>query len=195
MRDSEGNDCAGNDATDVARARGGDTAALGLLLARYEHVVQAYIYGLIGGDRDDMLDLAQETFLRACRAIPRTRGALNVPAWLCRIGRNAYIDEMRRRQRYRLKRREIYDQSLRVSRDGHDPLWAVIDREEDATLQSTLRRLPPRQRRALVLHAYEGRSYEEIGAMLGVRRTTVKGIIFRARAEVRRLAGLDVADA
>jgi RNA polymerase sigma factor (sigma-70 family) len=104
-----------------------------------------------------------------------------VSAWLHRIGRDACIDESRRRQRYRLQWHGLYDRSSPIERGSNDPLRTVIDREEDATLPLTLRCLPPRQRWALVLHMYEGMSHEEIGAMLDVRRAAVKGIISRAR--------------
>jgi len=57
----------------IARARSGDAAAFEALLNRYERQIYAYIYRMMGGNPDDAQDLTQDTFLKAYRALSRSR--------------------------------------------------------------------------------------------------------------------------
>ena len=182
-----------DEATWIARARSGDAAAFEALLTRYERQIYAYIYRMMGGNGDDAEDLTQDTFLKAYRALSRTSDDLNVSAWLHRIASNSCLDELRRRQRIRWQPWDTtkHDRLLHGSA-GENPERSTLRREAEGTVQEILNRMSPRNKQALVLREYEGLSCEDIGVVMGVSRSAVKSVLFRAReriSEVLRRTG------
>lgn len=171
----------------IARARGGDAAAFEALLNRYERQIYAYIYRMMGGNPDDAQDLTQETFLKAYRALGRTSDDLNVSAWLHRIASNSCLDELRRRQRIRWQPWDMakHDRLLRGSA-GENPERSMLRVEAEGTVQAILNRMSARNKQALVLREYEGLSCEDIGEIMGISRSAVKSVLFRAREEFRK---------
>ncbi len=178
-----------DDAAWIARARSGDAAAFEGLLIRYERQIYAYIYRMMGGNPNDAEDLTQETFLKAYRALGRTSDDLNVSAWLHRIASNSCLDELRRRQRIRWQPWDItkHDWLLRGSA-AENPERSLLRTEAEGTVQAILDRMSPRNKQALVLREYEGLSCEEIGEIMGISRSAVKSVLFRAREEFRKYA-------
>jgi RNA polymerase sigma-70 factor (ECF subfamily) len=171
----------------VARARSGDAAAFEALLTRYERQIYAYIYRMMGGNPDDAQDLTQETFLKAYRALGRTSDDLNVSAWLHRIASNSCLDELRRRQRIRWQPWDMmkHDRLLR-GKAGENPERSMIRQEAEGAVQTILNRMSARNKQALVLREYEGLSCEDIGEIMGISRSAVKSVLFRAREEFRK---------
>ncbi len=176
-----------DEATWIARARSGDAAAFEALLNRYERQIYAYIYRMMGGNGDDAEDLTQDTFLKAYRALSRTSDDLNVSAWLHRIASNSCLDELRRRQRIRWQPWDgtKHDRLLHGSA-GENPERSTLRREAEGAVQEILNRMSARNKQALVLREYEGLSCEEIGEIMGVSRSAVKSVLFRAREEFRK---------
>src|SRR2546423_7723535 len=81
----------------VARARRGDAAAFGEIFERYHHRIVNYLYGLVH-DRELANDLAQDSFLKAYRALPRMGDDLRLAPWLYRIAGNTAFSALRRRR-------------------------------------------------------------------------------------------------
>lgn len=169
----------------VARARDGDQAAFEAIVRRYERPIYALTYRMLG-NADDAFDLTQETFVRAYRALGRTRGELRVSAWLHRIAANGCLDLLRRRQRLRWLPWEgpKHDHRL-LCGPADEPEPALAGAETRAAVQRVLARMSARHRLGLLLREYEGLSCAEIGEVMGLRHGAVKSLLHRARLEFR----------
>ncbi len=171
----------------VTRAKEGDQAAFEAIFQRYERQIYGFIYRMMGNP-DDANDLTQECFIRAYRALGQTSDDLNVSAWLHRIASNACLDVLRRRQRIRWLPWETHKhEQLLHGRSFDDPERNVISHETQVAVQQALIRMSPRNRMALVLREYEAMSCEDIGQIMGLSRSAVKSVLFRAREEFRRI--------
>jgi RNA polymerase sigma-70 factor, ECF subfamily len=163
----------------IRRARSGDSEAIRDLYRRHAPKVYSIVRRLAG---DDALadDWAQETWIRALRALPGFRGEARFSTWLYRIAVNSAIHGGRGRGR--LESREI---PLSPAMDP--PARAGEDTVLRLQLQRALDRLPEGMRSVLVLHDVEGYTHEEIGELLGVAPGTSKSQLFKARAKMREL--------
>lgn len=171
----------------VERAKRGDQAAFEAIFQRYERQLYSFIYRMMG-DTDDAYDLTQETFVKAYRALGRTNADLNISAWLHRIASNACLDVLRRRQRLRFLPWDgpMHDHLL-LGSPLDDPERSALSQETRLTVQRVLDAMSPRHRQALVLREYEGMGCQEIGEVMGLGRSAVKSMLFRAREEFRQV--------
>ena len=182
-------------ATDHALLEGtlaGDEDAFAELVARYRNQITGYIYRMVN-DYDTAVDLSQETFLRVYRAAGRYQTTHAFSTYIYRIATNLAISELRKRKRRRL----VSLTGLLTSPDGEElmdfqppdeqPLQdiALIDAEKRAFIKRAISTLPDRYRAPLVLRDVEGKSYDEIAAILRTSEGTVKSRINRARNFLR----------
>jgi RNA polymerase sigma-70 factor (ECF subfamily) len=168
----------------VGAAKAGDRMAFDCLVERYETRIFAASCRLLGS-ADDADDIVQETFLRAFRALGRTNETLNVGAWLHRIALNAGRDLLRRRgQRRELSWEICADRVSELPED--DPLDLVIGAEEQRAIRQALELLPAHYRQALLLRECGGLSSHAIAAIMGVRRSVIKSLLFRSRVAFRK---------
>lgn len=171
----------------VSRARAGDQAAFEAIFQRYERQIYSFTYRMMG-DADDAYDLTQDCFVRAYRNLEKTNGDLNVSAWLHRIASNACLDVLRRRKRIRwLPWDNDKHENLLPSHITDDPEQTAVATEIRQDVQIILNQMTPRNRLALLLREFEGLSTEEIGEVMGLSRSAVKSVLFRAREEFRKL--------
>jgi len=183
-------------ATDHALLEGtlaGDEDAFAELVARYRNQITSYIYRIVN-DYDTAVDLAQETFLRVYRAAARYQTTHAFSTYIYRIATNLAISELRKRKRRRL----VSLTGLLGGSDGEEaidfnppdeqPLQdvALVDAERRAVVKRAISTLPERYRAPLVLRDVEGKSYDEIAAQLGMKRSLVATLIFRAKQELRQ---------
>jgi RNA polymerase sigma-70 factor (ECF subfamily) len=180
----------------VRRARAGDDDAFAALVERYQGPIYALGYRMLGNP-DDAADLAQDTFVKAYRALGRTNEGRTLSAWLFRIASNACIDVLRRRQRWRwLPWEGPKHDHLLLSSPADDPERQALSQETHLLVQRVLDRMAPRHRLALLLREYEGLTCQEIGQVLGLGQPATKSLLFRAREDFRRChAALDPAAA
>jgi RNA polymerase sigma-70 factor (ECF subfamily) len=171
----------------VARAREGDSTAFEAIYSRYERRIYAFVYRLMG-NAEDAYDLTQDTFIKAYQALPRTAPDLNLSAWLHRIASNACMDVLRRRKLIRWLPWETFDTNpgMEPAADD-DPVGEYNQFETSGEVQSVLDRLTPKHRMSLVLKEYQGLSCDEIGDVMGLSRSAVKSLLFRAREEFRQV--------
>jgi len=182
-------------ATDHALLEGtlaGDEDAFAELVARYRNQITSYIYRMVS-DYDTAVDLAQETFIRVYRAASRYQTTHAFSTYIYRIATNLAISELRKRKRRRL----VSLTGLLHSPDGEElmdfqppddqPLQdiALIDAEKRMVIKRAISTLPERYRAPLVLRDVEGKSYDEIAAILQTSEGTVKSRINRARNFLR----------
>ena len=182
-------------ATDHALLEGtlaGDEDAFAELVGRYRNQITSYIYRMVN-DYDTAVDLAQETFIRVYRAAARYQTTHAFSTYIYRIATNVAISELRKRKRRRL----VSLTGLLTSPDGEElmdfqpvdekPLQdiALIDAEKRAVIKRAISTLTDRYRAPLVLRDVEGKSYDEIAAILQTSEGTVKSRINRARNFLR----------
>jgi RNA polymerase sigma-70 factor (ECF subfamily) len=170
----------------VSQAKAGSQEAFEALVQRYERQIYAFTYRMMGNP-DDAFDLTQECFIRAYKNIDRTNAELNVSAWLHRIASNACLDQLRRRKRIRwLPWESSKYEPLLNNHPSDNPERVAVAMENVLDVQRVLDALSERNRQALVLREYEGMSTREIGEIMGLSRSAVKSVLFRAREEFRR---------
>jgi RNA polymerase sigma-70 factor, ECF subfamily len=176
--------------------RTGDEAAFQELVNRYRNPITNYIYRMLS-DYDRAVDLAQETFLRVYTSAERYQANHSFSTYIYRIASNLAITDLRQRKRRRLiPFPSFFDkQGEEVEFEIPDERVAaadetMIDDERRQAVARAIAALPDKYRAAVVLRDVEGRSYEEIGAVLGLSDGTVKSRINRARSLLKeRLQG------
>lgn len=144
----------------------------------YSRQVFLLCFGLTG-NRADAEDLAQETYLRACRHPDRLPNGDGARAWLCRVARNVCLDHLRRR---RFEHGRAKPTGRPETTD--DPHADFVRREQSAALSRALERLPRRLREVVVLREYGELSYEEIARALEIELGTVMSRLHRARRKL-----------
>ena len=177
----------------VLLARGGREAAYRELVRRYERPVFALLFRMVR-DRELAEDLAQETFVKALNAIESYRPEFKFSSWIFKIGNNAAIDHLRRRELDTLSLdgsphaetpEAMQATALQIGARQESPLDAVEARELGGSIEAAIGRLRPEYRSCILLRHVEGRAYEEIAEILDLPLGTVKTYIHRARNELR----------
>lgn len=162
----------------ITRAQRGDVAAFSELVARYQDRIYRFLVRLTRS-QDDALDLAQETFLRAYRGLPRWRPDALFKTWLFRIARNLAFDLLRRHKRVEFV---ALEEDADIADPAPGPDAALETAQRLRMLEAALLRLPVEHREILLLREIEEMSYEEIAVVLDLNPGTVKSRIARARA-------------
>jgi RNA polymerase sigma-70 factor (ECF subfamily) len=183
----------------VRRAQEDDLWAAEQLVRRYQKKVYSLAYQMSFGDREEALDLTQESFLRVFRSIKRFRGDSSFHTWLYRIVVNACMDARRRRGRWSkvfFSRRtnengqtnpdkDIEDSAM--ADDKSDPLSAVSSEQLKRDIKKALSALSKKQQIIFQLKVFQEMSIPEIAQTMGLAEGTVKSHLFRATQSVRNL--------
>lgn len=182
-----------SDALLVEQAQRGDTRAFEMLVVKYQRRIERLIARMVR-DVDLVQDIAQESFIRAYRALPQFRGDSAFYTWLYRIAVNtakkALVD---------LKRDPLVsestlagsnvddDETSRPTReltDGATPESILASKEIAQAVNAAIEALSEDLRQAITLREIEGLSYEEIAEMMSCPIGTVRSRIFRAREAI-----------
>ncbi len=183
----------------VARHLGGDPDAFAELVARYTNRLFNLAYRFTG-DPVEAEDIAQETFLRAYAALPRSRAGAPFKPWLFQIAVNLCRDRARRKRSVTFTALEGGEAEGDSSVDDIPdeaplPLELAEAHDVSAALQRALMALPEAERVLLTLRYNEELSYDEIGQLLGLPSATIGVRLFRAklrlRAALAEAAGVD----
>jgi RNA polymerase sigma-70 factor (ECF subfamily) len=176
----------------VERTVAGDQKAYELLVLKYQRRIERLI-GRMVRNADLVEDIAQETFIRAYRALAQFRGEAQFYTWLYRIAVNtakkALVD---------LKRDPLISENSLRAGEGEDETSAVENelttaetpetvlaaKEIAAAVNSAMEALPDELRQAVALREIEGLSYEEIAEVMDCPIGTVRSRIFRARESI-----------
>lgn len=168
--------------TIVERARAGDQRAFAQLFEQYHAPILNYLHRMVS-DRALAEDLAQDTFIKAYNALPRTKPDLAFKAWLYRIATNTAISHLRRGKVIKwmpfLTDREHPDELIDKS----------VSRKMD--ISDALDRLPKHYAAALLLRHYQGLSLAETAEALEVTENAAKLRLFRARRAFAQIYGVD----
>jgi len=171
----------------VERAQGGDPRAFELLVRKYQHKIVQLVSRLVGDA--DAPDVAQESFIRAWRALNGFRGQSAFYTWLYRIGINTAKNHLVSRSRrpadqdIDIADAELYGHTEHLS-DVDTPEAALLTDEIRDAVTATIAKLPADLRKAITLRELEGLSYEEIAEVMECPIGTVRSRIFRAREAI-----------
>ncbi len=174
----------------VERVQRGDKAAFDILVLKYQHklvkLISRYVY-----DPAEVMDVAQEAFIKAYRALPNFRGDSAFYTWLYRIAINTAKNHL-----VALGRRppgddiEMADaEQLGIDaglRDNATPERLALTQEIEDTVFKAIEDLPEDLRTAITLRELEGLSYEEIAQAMDCPIGTVRSRIFRAREAIEQ---------
>jgi len=180
------------DAQLVERARQGDMHAFEMLVVKYQRRIERLIARMVR-DVDAVQDIAQETFIRAYRALPQFRGESAFYTWLYRIAVNTAkkaLVELRRDPLVLEGARTVGEDEHETSRaenelsDGETPDALLASKEVAQAVNAAIEALSEDLRQAITLREIEGLSYEEIADVMNCPIGTVRSRIFRAREAI-----------
>ncbi len=172
----------------VERVQKGDKHAFDLLIKKYQHRIVSLVARYVL-DQTEALDVAQEAFIKAYRAIGNFRGDSAFYTWLYRIAintaKNWLVAQKRRPPASDIDAvdAEQYDMESRL-KDKGTPENELLREEIKDTVYSTIAELPEDLRTAIMLREMEGMSYEEIATTMECPIGTVRSRIFRAREAI-----------
>lgn len=177
----------------VKRVQKGDKGAFDLLVLKYEHKIVNLVMRYVR-DPELALDISQEAFIKAYKAIPGFRGDSAFYTWLYRIAVNTaknYLAAQRRRPmdiELDLQDPEQYGLHARLM-ETDTPESLALSHELQETLERAIEALPEDLRTAIILRELEGMSYEEIAQTMDCPVGTVRSRIFRARDAIGKKVG------
>jgi RNA polymerase sigma-70 factor (ECF subfamily) len=185
---------ADSDAMLVERTVAGDQKAYELLVIKYQRRIQRLI-GRMVRDVDLVEDIAQETFIRAYRALAQFRGEAQFYTWLYRIAVNTAKKALMDLKRDPTISENFFKSGQSDESDETSPLEnelitsetpeAVLASKEIAEMvNAAMEALPEELRQAITLREIEGLSYEEISEVMSCPIGTVRSRIFRAREAI-----------
>lgn len=158
----------------ITRARGGETAAFGMIYERYSRPIHSYIRRVLG-NQAEADDITQETFLRAFQNLSRLRDDSRLESWLYSIASNLCFDLIRRRKVIAW----LPLQDNQEERADRSDLASCF--VEGELVQLALSRIPPKYAVCLVLRTVEGFSCDEIAEILKISKGAVWTRLSRAR--------------
>lgn len=162
----------------VAAGRG-DESCFDLLVRR--HTARMYRVAVrIVADPADAEDVVQDAWLAAWRGLRSYRGEAEPSTWLYRVVTNTGLAHLRRRRRT-VSIDERLQEVLVATEEPDVPESAAVRTEQAALVQAAVAELEPSQRVPLVLHEFEGLSYEEVAAVLDISVAAVGSRLHRAR--------------
>lgn len=174
----------------VERVQQGDKRAFDLLVEKYWRKLNRLLSRMVR-DPDEVEDIAQETFIKAYRALPQFRGDAAFYTWLYRIGVNTAKNYLVARgkamptvsERTFSEDEEGVDERL-VAQDISTPESELLSKQVAMAVNEAVEALPEELRTAITLREMEGLSYEEIAQMMNCPIGTVRSRIFRAREAI-----------
>ena len=172
----------------VARSMGGDLDSFNQLVLRWERPIYALAYRVIGRE-EDARDVAQETFLRAFRALSGFKGQAKFSSWLYRITLNLCRDWIRKERRTPVSQAPEGIDIIELAGEGTpaESIEQLVGRKElGRAVSKAMAMLPEEQRTAIILKEYHGLTFQEIADMLDCPLSTVKTRLYQGLSVVRK---------
>jgi RNA polymerase sigma-70 factor (ECF subfamily) len=180
----------------VTRARTGDREAFRVLVERYQRKIAALALGMLR-NREDAMDIVQETFTKAYQNLGRFKGDAAFYTWVYRIAVNLCVDHQRRNAKQPLAPLDVDDRhesaplALPDGPRPDQPFERTRDAEIASGVRAAIEELTPDHRAVILLREVEGLSYEEISQVLDCPKGTVMSRLHYARRQLQgRLRGL-----
>lgn len=175
-----------NDSQLIREIKDGNVQLYTKIIERYERKILAFIFHMLKSARLENLaeDLCQETFYKAYRSLRTFREVeASFSTWLYTIARNTVLSELRKHKASQVSLEEsgIQPQVATESLPEH----TVLRYEKVSMVRKAINNLPEKQRSALILREYDQLDYQEIANIMGQTVSSVKSLLFRARASVK----------
>lgn len=172
----------------VLRVQQGDKSAFDLLVIKYQHKIIQLVNRYVK-DHSEAQDVAQETFIKAYRALGGFRGDSAFYTWLYRIAintaKNYLVSRSRRNSDYQIDIDDAEACENAPQLQGMEtPERSLLNEEIIETIKTAIDNLPEEMRIAIMLREFEGMSYEEIAEAMDCPVGTVRSRIFRAREAI-----------
>jgi len=171
----------------IEATKQGDQEAFAEIVRRYRSPIINYLYRFLN-DYEEAVDLAQETFVRVYFAIERYHRGFAFSTYIYRIATNLAISELRKRKRRRLLsltglfQNENDETTEYQPKDGRIlPDAELVDDEQSRVIARAIAALPEKYRVPIILRDVQGRTYEEIAAIMELGLGTTKSRINRGR--------------
>jgi RNA polymerase sigma-70 factor (ECF subfamily) len=183
----------GDDGVDkalVERVQRGDKRAFDMLVLKYQHKLVKLVARYVR-DQSEVMDVVQESFLKAYRALPSFRGESAFYTWLYRIAintaKNYLVAQGRRPPDGDIDAGDVDQiEGETELKDNATPERLLLRDEIEKTVMSAIEQLPEDLRTAITLRELEGLSYEEIAESMDCPIGTVRSRIFRARDAINK---------
>jgi len=169
-----------SDAALVAASLGGDQAAFGQIVARYQRLLCSLAYSATG-QLSQSEDLAQETFIEGWKKLGQLREPEKLRPWLCGILRFKVSHLRRSDNSEPIRRADSIDEAIDVASSEQPAPDLTVHKEEQAMLWSALERVPELYREPLILYYREHQSVEHVAASLDLSEDAVKQRLARGR--------------
>lgn len=170
----------------IREIKDGNVQLYSELMRRYQRKIMAFIYHMLKGAGLDLMaeDLCSETFYKAYRSLHSFReGDASFSTWLYTIARNTVLSELRKQKTVNVSLDET--SYVPVAPAESAPEQRLLQNERMNMVREAINNLPEKQRSALILREYDQLDYQEIAAILGQTVSSVKSLLFRARASVK----------
>ena len=169
----------------VRRAQEGDEAAFNALVREHGESVYRTALSMVS-DPDVAQDVAQETFLKAYRALPGFRGDAAFRTWILTIAANASRGALRRTGR---RRETDIDAGAPVASERASPEDEAVMADEAGRARTALESLPEKQRLSIQLRVDQGLSFREIGDIIGSSEGAARVNYFHGIRRLREMMG------
>jgi len=160
----------------------GDASAFDALVVRHQKAIHRVCYRFTG-NAEDAADLTQDVFVRAYRSLAKFRGTSAFSTWLYRIAVNVCLSFKASRK----NRSEEWDETHDVAAEGPSIEDALDGQKSARTVRAALEALPEKQRLTVIMKILEERTHSEVAEILGSSVGTVKGNLFFAIRNLRKL--------
>lgn len=160
----------------IERVLNGDTEAFNLLVLQWQKPIFNFILRMIA-DRDEAMDLCQETFMKAYRELQTLKDRDRFSSWLYRIAHNSCFSRLRKDQGKTFVELDPETGSARSSIESR------------LAVEKALQQLPEDQREVVVLKVYQNLKFEEIAAIQDAPVSTVKSRLYMAFEKLRTILG------
>jgi len=169
----------------VERFKRGDREAFDRIVARYRRDVYRISYRM-AGNHQDADDVAQETFLRAFRALRGFRGDSALRTWLFRIALNLSVNAGRARTARRQEDRDVESMADEMPAGPSRSESRLLEEERARRVRRAIEGLPPRQKQVIILRMYEELQFQEIAELIDCPVGTAKANFFHAMNNLRK---------
>lgn len=172
----------------VRRVQQGDKSAFDLLVIKYQHKI-VHLVNRYVKDPSEAQDVAQDTFIKAYKALGEFRGESAFYTWLYRIAintaKNYLLSRSRRHSDYEVDMQDAEQiENAPQLKDIETPENQLMNDQIVQVIKAAIEKLPEEMRIAIMLREFEGMSYEEIAEAMDCPIGTVRSRIFRAREAI-----------
>ncbi len=178
-------DSTSTDESIVASVQAGDSELFGELISRYEMKLKRYARKYLAREAD-IDDLVQDVFIKSYTHIQSFDTSLKFSPWIYRIAHNTFLNELKRKSRYVSSFFDV-DAILPLLPAKETADADVLKEEMRAEVDSLLEKLQPKYKEVVILHYYEGLTYQEISDVLQIPTSTVGVRMTRARHRLLQL--------